>query len=148
VDGKNYAARWRTSKLVVFEQVRGTLPLTVTATSTSTAATATSVGSSGGNALYRLRKRNGKRRSVIGDKMKKLRALQNGAVRKIAWLPEWWWDLLPAISVQAEIATASDVDRSEDWLEGAEVVEGEVDERERLMSECTLLDEAMTRSGS
>lgn len=99
VDARNYAARWRTTKLVVFELVRGELDLTGTNTGTAsstTAATATSL--SGSKKYRRLGKRKGSSsRSIIGDKLRKLRALQNGVVRKIGWLPEWWWDLVPHI---------------------------------------------------
>jgi hypothetical protein len=140
VNNKNYAARWRVTKLVVFDMVRNGLPITATAT-TATAASVTSTGS--GNALYRMSRRRGTRKSVIGDKVRKLQALQRGVVRKIGWLPEWWWDLLPAIDCGAELSSQV----GEGLLElvadpGAEGDDCEDPEADRAMSESTILDDA------
>lgn len=102
VDARNYAARWRTTKLVVFELVRGDLDLSGTNTTTASSATAATATSLSDSKKYRRlgRRKGSSSRSIIGDKLRKLRALQNGVVRKIGWLPEWWWDLVPHISVQ------------------------------------------------
>jgi hypothetical protein len=140
VNNKNYAARWRVTKLVVFDMVRNGLPITATAT-TATAASVTSTGS--GNALYRLSRRRGTRKSVIGDKVRKLQALQRGVVRKIGWLPEWWWDLLPAIDCGAELSSQAVEGLSELVADaGAEGEDCEDPEADRAMSESTILDEA------
>jgi hypothetical protein len=136
VDAKNYAARWRVTKLVVFDMVRSGVTLTSTASSATATSTAENAAGSR-STLYRISRRNGKRKSVIGDKVRKLLALQRGIVRKIGWLPEWWWDLVPPIEAQVEheVRLSELVDHND---EGA----GEDAERTRLLSESTLLDEA------
>jgi hypothetical protein len=139
VNNKNYAARWRVTKLVVFDMVRNGLPVTATAT-TATAASVTSTGS--GNALYRLSRRRGTRKSVIGDKVRKLQALQRGVVRKIGWLPEWWWDLLPVIDCSSELSAHVGGSLAELVDHGAEGEDCDDPEADRAMSESTLLDEA------
>ena len=136
VNAKNYAARWRITKLVAFELVRGDALALTTATATSTA-TAASLGSNNGNALYRVCRHKDRRRSVIGDKLKKLRALQHGVVRKIGWLPEWWWDLLPSIE-EAPEPGADGTDSLLEFMQLSEVVEAE---QGQLTSESSLLDE-------
>lgn len=145
LDAKSYAARWRTTKLVIFELVRGNIPITTTNTSTaSTAAGALNTTDSiAGNALYRIKRNTTERRkSVIGDKLKKLRALQNGVVRKIAWLPEWWWDLLPPIDLSSDLEGFTE-NRMSDLLDfGDDNFADGFCAGERLLSECTILDEA------
>jgi len=93
-DVQSYPARWRIVKLVAFELVRGD-PGILTTTG-GTAASADSVAT--GSAKYKIGRRKDSRRSIVGDKLKKIRALQNGVYKKISWLPEWWWDLVPAIN--------------------------------------------------
>ena len=94
VDIQSYPARWRIVKLVAFELVRGD-PGILTTTG-GTAASADSLAT--GSAKYKIGRRKDSRRSIVGDKLKKIRALQNGVYKKISWLPEWWWDLVPAIN--------------------------------------------------
>jgi hypothetical protein len=192
-DGRGYAARWRTARMVDFELVRGggvtadgipTWTSTGTGTGTHTntnaststtlseataASTSSSSSSKGGNALYRVQRRRERRaaattsvaaavprssdaqsqtpsrvgggggdggnsaprksqasqhqhqhsskgrhhhsrdrRTVLGDVVRKQRAAQMGVVGKVGWLPEWWWDLVPPISVaEEELAVGS-----------------------------------------
>lgn len=147
LDAKSYAARWRTTKLVVFDLVRGNIPITTTSTTTSSAANAAlhTTDSSAGNALYRIRRHKERRKSVIGDKLKKLRALQSGVVRKIGWLPEWWWDILPPIDLSAELGAFDDI-RMSDMLDCSDVSGdnqgGEGNHSNNNYNEITLLDEA------
>lgn len=113
LDTRNYAARWRTTKLVVFELVRGDLDLsstTATAISAASAGSSTSqAGISSSNKYRRLGRRKGgggshnhnhSSGSIVGDKLRKVRALQKGVLKKISWLPEWWWDLVPSMNIQ------------------------------------------------
>lgn len=97
-DVQSYPARWRITKLVAFELVRGDVMLTTT----TSAASAASVNSREGSAKYKIGRRRDSTRSIVGDKLKKIRALQNGVYKKIGWLPEWWWDLLPSINAHEE----------------------------------------------
>lgn len=113
VDVQSYPARWRIVKLVAFELVRGDAGILTT--TGGTAASADSVAT--GSAKYKIGRRKDSRRSIVGDKLKKIRALQNGVYKKISWLPEWWWDLVPTINPLEEapgqsvwdISTLSDV---------------------------------------
>ena len=97
LDVHSYPARWRVVKLVAFELVRNDPSIMMTTTGTA-AASIDSSAPTGGSTKYKIGRRRDSSRSIVGDKLRKIRAMQNGVYKKIAWLPEWWWDLVPALN--------------------------------------------------
>ncbi len=115
LDVHSYPARWRVVKLVAFELVRNDPGIMMTTTGTAAASIDSSSAPTGSSTKYKIGRRRDSSRSIVGDKLRKIRAMQNGVYKKIAWLPEWWWDLVPALSVHETNPAASGTGTGDVW---------------------------------